>query len=641
MARSVTWKYLLILVMIHFVTAERIKDMIYTELDALASCFRRHNGTHQFGCTSSRSGSVGAIHLVEHENDIRWLETNATAGPYIAVLTFFTFTKDNLIRLKNSNNINGILLIRNVSEKYPDFYSPEDTCPNRYSSYKKCNETNPWNPYGSSILMEDWPFPMFYMENKTLVKAVKSCFWTYNAYDLENQSKRSLCALEMTSFMFSAVNSESCIKRSNFYLNINPTMFCDTLGDRNIHWPLAPLKKDSNSVIMVTARLDAFSLFDGFSPGAQNIVTGLVTLITTATYLNYLNPTVNNTNVVFSLLNGEVFDYIGSSRLVYDLKTGNFDALGGINLKFDEIVKVIELGQLSEGNLYMHINNNDNDQIIRQLTKDLPAKVLNDSVPPTSVQSFLKTNPNLTTVVIANHPKQFINKYYNSVLDIADSFKSNRYMNNLVLNLTKVAVTLAEVLYYNVTGHDASRTENLTWVEDLISEMLSCYLESANCNLFYASNSPGIRLPNIILPLYVGIDRLPNTITILTARLFSFLTGENILDINESECYARNLEWINGYDLTGVCLNSTVNYSIAASPAFIINNYDMKSGIYPTWTESIWQTINLRMFLKASAATERLSMILGSIVTSVSFLLVWFINVKADILFNSRQTADC
>lgn len=62
----------------------------------------------------------------------------------------------------------------------------------------------------------------------------------------------------------------------------------------------------------------------------------------------------------------------------------------------------------------------------------------------------------------------------------------------------------------------------------------------------------------------------------------------------------------------------------------------MKSGIYPTWTESIWQTINLRMFLKASAATERLSMILGSIVTSVSFLLVWFINVKADILFNSR-----
>lgn len=62
----------------------------------------------------------------------------------------------------------------------------------------------------------------------------------------------------------------------------------------------------------------------------------------------------------------------------------------------------------------------------------------------------------------------------------------------------------------------------------------------------------------------------------------------------------------------------------------------MKSGIFSTWTESVWQMLSVRMFLKPSAATERLSMILGSIVTSTSFILVWFINSKADILFNSR-----
>lgn len=62
----------------------------------------------------------------------------------------------------------------------------------------------------------------------------------------------------------------------------------------------------------------------------------------------------------------------------------------------------------------------------------------------------------------------------------------------------------------------------------------------------------------------------------------------------------------------------------------------MKSGIFSTWTESIWQMLSVRMFLKPSAATEHLSMILGSIVTSASFILVWFINSKADILFNSR-----
>lgn len=224
------------------------------------------------------------------------------------------FTKDVLYRLKNTNNINGILLTKNISQTPPDFYSPEDTCPNRYSGHKKCNNDSPWNPKGSSLLMEDWPFPMFFTEvhtlnltkfsslrrahnfsltnvsfqNQTLIEAIKSCFWKHNAHDSEQQRHRPLCALEMKSFMFAAINSDSCIKRSDFKLNFNPTLFCDPLGDRNIHWPLGPINKDKNSVILVTARLDASSLFDGISPGAGNVVTGLVTLLATAYYLNIL-----------------------------------------------------------------------------------------------------------------------------------------------------------------------------------------------------------------------------------------------------------------------------------------------------------------------------------------------------------------
>jgi len=99
----------------------------------------------------------------------------------------------------------------------------------------------------------------------------------------------------MKSFMYAAINSESCIKRTDLMLNFNPTQFCDPLGDRNIHWPLAPLDESNNTVIMVTARLDASSLFDGVSPGAGNVVTGLVTLLATAYYLNSLNATVDST----------------------------------------------------------------------------------------------------------------------------------------------------------------------------------------------------------------------------------------------------------------------------------------------------------------------------------------------------------
>lgn len=614
--------------------------MIYTSIDGAAACFRRHNGTHQFGCSSSRSGSVGVIHLVEQESDVRWIETNATAGPYTVVVPFSMFKRDILIRLKNTNNINGVLLARNTSEEYPDFYSPEDTCPNRYSSYKSCNDKDPWNPYGSSLLLEDWPFPMFYLEDEELLETIKSCFWTHNAHNLEKQSERSLCALEMKSFMFAAINSESCIKRSDFYLNIDLTAFCDPLGDRNIHWPLTPLNSDENSVIMVTARIDTSTLFDGLSPGAQSSVTGMVTLLATATYLNSLTPIVNRTNVVFTLLNGEAFDYIGSSRLVYDLKEGNFNALGGTNLSLDQIATVIELGQLSKENLFLHISNNENNQMIKELSEELNAMPLNNSVPPTSVQSFLKTEPNLTTVVITNYNNRFINKYYNSILDDAKSLHFNRNdTNTLASSLKKVAVTLANVLYRNVTGHPAP-PGNTTAIEDLITEMLSCYLESAKCDLFHAASSPGTKLADQVLPLYVGIHKVPNTATILTGQLLALLTGEKLPDMDKTTCNDNHLAWMSGYNFTGICINSTVNYSMALSPAFTISDYNMKSGVFSTWTESTWQMLSVRMFLKPSAATERLSMILGSVVTSTSFILVWFINTKADILFNSRRAGD-
>ncbi|XP_050485872.1 nicastrin isoform X4 [Bombus huntii] len=624
--------------------AERIKDMIYMNFEGVAACFRRHNGTHQFGCSSSRSGSVGVIHLVEDENDIRWLEHNANVGDYTVILTFSMFTRDILLRLRNTHNINGVLLTKNTSQPHPEYYSPEDTCPNRYSGYKKCQDLG-WNPYGSSLLMEDWPFPMFYTENQTLIEAVKSCFLKHNAPDMENQQYRPLCALEMKSFMFAAINSESCIKRSDFKLNFNPTQFCDPLGDRNIYWPLAPINRDKNSIILVTARLDASSLFDGISPGAGNVVTGLVTLLATAYYLNILakDAVVKNTNVVFSLLNGEAFDYIGSSRFIYDLKEGNFNALGGVNLKFDDIKTVIEFGQLTKGKLFLHSNNAQNDEMIKKIQVALNATVLEDSVPPTSIQSFLKEKPDLTAVVISDHGRQFKNKYYNGILDDAESLSFNRSdINGLATALAKIAVHVAEILYKDVVSTGSlDDYDSFQSVEHHILEMLKCYLESAKCPLFHAASSPNAKLINQVLSLYVGVHRVPNIATTLTGQLLAYLTREEVANMTETTCYENHLIWMAGDNNSGLCINSSVNYSTAMSPAFIIDGYDMKSGVYSTWTESIWQTLSVRMFLKPSAATEQLTMILGSSVAGISFVLVWFINSRADILFNSRRAINC
>ena len=120
-------------------------------------------------------------------------------------------------------------------------------------------------------------------------------------------------------------------------------------------------------------------------------------------------------------------DYIGSSRLVYDLKEGNFYSLGGRLLKFEQISSVIEIGQVGEGELYLHSNNFKDNPMIINIRTELNATVLEDSVPPASIQSFLRANSSLPAVVIANHGKTFVNRYYNSLLDDAEGL-SARYI---------------------------------------------------------------------------------------------------------------------------------------------------------------------------------------------------------------------
>lgn len=401
---------------------------------------------------------------------------------------------------------------------------------------------------------------------------IKECYFKHNAHNLDRQIERSLCALEMRSFMSAAVNSESCISRSNRLLYINPTRFCDPLGDRNIHWPLAPLTDDTESVILVTARLDASSMFDGIAPGADAAVTGFITLIATAYYLNSLNATVERTyktNVLFSLLNGEAFDYIGSSRFVYDLKEGKFNALAGKNLKLDQINTIIELGQLGGNDLYLHANNYEKNDLIIQLqqTLSLNDRTLVNSVPPASIQSFLAFKPNVTAVVLADHGEQFTNKYYGGILDNPETIGNDS--GKLNKTLATIAMKLADLLYEKVTG-DKAPNGNISIVEALISEMLSCYFESAQCNLFQAASPVGSKLPISVFPLYVGVNHKPNDATSLTGQLLALLTGEKLPDMSAQECYDHRLAWMGGYNFTGICINSTVNYTSAVSPAFII-----------------------------------------------------------------------
>jgi hypothetical protein len=52
---------------------------------------------------------------------------------------------------------------------------------------------------------------------------MKQCYQKYNAHNKDEQLDRSLCALEMNSFMIAAVDSETCIRRSSTPTIFNPS----------------------------------------------------------------------------------------------------------------------------------------------------------------------------------------------------------------------------------------------------------------------------------------------------------------------------------------------------------------------------------------------------------------------------------
>ena len=70
----------------------RVKELIYRNVDTSKGfypCFRRANGTHQFGCQSEPGGNIGVVHLVSKANeteDLNWVTSEGPRFPYVGKL---------------------------------------------------------------------------------------------------------------------------------------------------------------------------------------------------------------------------------------------------------------------------------------------------------------------------------------------------------------------------------------------------------------------------------------------------------------------------------------------------------------------------------------------------------------------------
>ncbi|VVC32764.1 Hypothetical protein CINCED_3A001406 [Cinara cedri] len=632
-----------------------VQDQMYANIRADNPCFLRLNGTNQFGCTSSRFGNVGTLHLVLNSTDLNWLLNEGKADPYTVALTPTMFNKKVLGSIESSKVVNGVLLLINMTnhevmnDLQTNGFSPEDTCPNRYSDTSSCPNV-PWNPNGTNILLENWSFPIFIISDQNAIKEITDCFYKYNL-PLNNQNDRSLCALELKSHMYAAVDSKTCMRRTQMtYQNIRPIKFCDPLGDKNIYWSLKELKpKISNkSVAIVAARLDATSMFQDLSPGVLSAATSIVTLMATANLvsemINY-NDTRNYTNnIMFILFNGEAYDYIGSSRIVYDMLQGDFPN-NIIKFNKDHVGLYVELSQIHyEKEVIFHNPTYASGNII-SFMDEFKARLIEDgfkmnssnvkSIPPASIHSFLKHDPHFPGVVLTGFNEQFKNKFYHSILDNIDNIQYSK-MSQTIAN---ISTSLSYSLYTFLTNssYNGLKQANATYV----TKLLDCYVKSINCELFQSLTSP-LQLPDSRPNYYISIDSITNPLTSLSRLLFASFGSQKINSIlNEEDCINYQTQqgfipiWLRGK--YNACYLTTSNFTDAVSPAFVIPDYDFSTPEYSTWTESVWHETQIRMFLRQSHRLQIIIFIFGILIFLISFIVIHKVYAQAGIYLVNQE----
>ncbi|XP_030747514.1 nicastrin [Sitophilus oryzae] len=643
---------------------DRIKDMMFDGIDSSVPCYRRLNATHQIGCSSKRGGSTGVIHFCETIDDLQFILNSGTAGPYIPVLSTKIFSPDIVHNLSYSDKVSGLIVYTNEPV---NFFSHDEKCPNNRFSVDGTCKNNGWNPWGTGLLYVDIPFPLFYVENENDTQKIKECFQTFNNFSFDTQKDRSLCSLELESFMFATTNTPTCQRRSNIVTNMNPVKLCDPLGDYNTWASLFPLVEGSDpntkpindfEYIIIAARSDTTSLFDK-TTGAENPITSMVTLLSTAKLLKEMVGKWNNKikkNILFILFTGETYDYIGSQRFLYDMELGLFPVDLPKNNTFlpiiypENISLFIEISQLSYGkDVYVHYLE-DNQKtvatffnIMNSSTDSLFLHLVPNSLPPSSLHTFIRGNNSIQGMVITNHESEYINHYYNSFYDTSENIQY-KYQNGSSIpndsiqgNIGNIVTVLANSLYEEIIGtkYNGTATANL----EMIDELFHCYLEDPSCKVHKAIRKVG--MGGNILNLYIGVDIQDNILTDLIALTLAWFTGDlieesgpNCTNIGKSHVFKYYNMSSNMDDLENKsCYRCTLNHTLAISPAFVIPDYDWSSNKYSSWSESAWRTIGVRIFLKPSPAHERSTIAIGSMIMVLAFVLTYFIKSRSNVLF--------
>uniref|UniRef100_A0A8C1E935 Nicastrin n=1 Tax=Cyprinus carpio carpio TaxID=630221 RepID=A0A8C1E935_CYPCA len=529
------------------VCSSSVEQKIYVELNETVPCVRLLNATHQIGCQSSMSGDTGVLHVLETQSDLDWILSSGPHPPYMVIMETAFFNRSVMMRMKNSSRVSGVAVIVSKTGLAQNF-SPHTTCPNQNtdvysesygSELANCNVTV-WNPLGNGLSYEDFSFPVFALKDENQTQVIRKCYEDHNQRVNGSAPHYPLCAMQLFSHMHAVTDTVTCMRRTDLQnrFSINPEVLCDPLSDFNVWTSTRPLNSSAKghaaneSVVIAAARLDGRSFFWEQAPAAEGTVSGIITLLAA---IQALYPVTQEAppprNIFFTFFQGEAFDYIGSSKMVYDMEKNDFV----IDLK--NVHSILEIGQVglhSGRSLWMHSdpvsrkNDSVNEAVSEMMNRmESAAAGLSVSVghpsfsqplPPSSLQRFLRAGP-IPGLVLADHQKSFSNRYYESMYDDAENLNVTYppgltpdeqlvYETDAAKSLAEVATLVARSLYLQAGGENNSLS-NITADPKTVAQLLYGFLVQKNNSWFRSLLPPEVSKKGVnsilIVLVFLGV----------------------------------------------------------------------------------------------------------------------------------------
>ncbi|CAH8467801.1 unnamed protein product [Schistosoma bovis] len=645
----------------------------YVPLSYASFCTRKLNLTGQVGCSSDINGNSGVALFMNESQDIIQTLSSDISTSFVVVVNVGQFVNTSLMRyFRSTTNIKGLIVFSNEGENYDSYaFSESSKCPNSdYSAYNftdQCDLDAQWNPAGTEYSYISWPFPV------VLVADVNNTIWTsmYKCFSMLNREPAddTRCLIEINNPMSAVGSSETCFRRQylmSLHISESSEIFCDELTGLNIILSVTDSKNHSrdnnisnyarseNSSVFVLTRMDSRSIFERSGFSSQGVLPSIAVLISVAVHLmgqKTLKDSQFEKDLLFSFLDNEAYDFMGSSRFSYDLSSGNIARYTGDPVIWNNVYAVIELGELGLSrkrdnySMFFMLTDDKTYNVTRNLTDNIfhhltAASETNQKVdikrplnklrelplpPISSMQTLLQNSPRpLPHVVLSDYDRPpFLNKHFESFLDTRWPPLDNPTADTILLDF---ANTLADALHRIVSANHEPISSSIAYPKP--SDIMECFSTNLGCDLFKMYLSPVdykyVQMLKTPVPAqtYLPLGLHEIKISHLVSILLIGLTGERTSTpacppFDKRGPYTYWMGYFNGSEQ---CYFTRMDIT---SQFLMMENEKLKA---PAWMRSREHSERfLRWYRGASPTVDGFSVALGIFLMTLTLLIALYI----------------